>query len=102
MKKLPRVKVAFRESERWFGAIFNQTFGFIQLMEPIEILMKGNQTALNFAGISNTKVIHSPLWLACCLTFDKICKLSVQTSPLFGFSFLPNFCREAFLGVKFW
>lgn len=35
MKKLHRVKVAFRKSERWFRAIFNQTFGFIRLIEPI-------------------------------------------------------------------
>ncbi|WP_375449328.1 hypothetical protein [uncultured Nostoc sp.] len=43
MKKLQRVMVALRESERWFRAIFNQTFGFIRLIEPIEILMKGNR-----------------------------------------------------------
>ncbi|MEH2023952.1 hypothetical protein [Nostoc sp.] len=71
MKKLQRVKVALRKSKGWFGTIFNQTFGFIQLMEPIEILMEGNQTGLKFARISNSKVIRSPLWLACSPDFSK-------------------------------
>lgn len=62
MKKLQRVKVALPESERWFRAIFNQTFGFIRLIEPIEILMKGNQVALKFGVITNSKVIRSSWW----------------------------------------
>ncbi|MEH2367709.1 hypothetical protein [Nostoc sp.] len=59
MKKLQRLKVALRESERWLRAIFNQTFGFIRLIEPIEILMEGNQAALRFGGITNSKVIRN-------------------------------------------
>ncbi|MEH1806479.1 hypothetical protein [Nostoc sp.] len=62
MKKLQRVMVALRESERWFRAIFNQTFGFIRLIETIEILMKGNQVALKFGVITNSKVIRSSWW----------------------------------------
>ncbi|MGV0107923.1 hypothetical protein NSTCB13_06827 [Nostoc sp. DSM 114160] len=61
MKKLHRVKVAFRESKRWLRTIFNQTFGFIRLIEPIEILMEGNQPALKLTEIRNSKVIPSPL-----------------------------------------
>ncbi len=61
MKKLHRVKVAFRESKRWLRAIFNQTFAFIRLIEPIEILIEGNQAALKFVEIRNSKVIRSPL-----------------------------------------
>lgn len=45
MKKLHRVKVALRESKRWLGTIFNQTFGFIRLIEPIEILIEGRESA---------------------------------------------------------
>ncbi|MEH2123548.1 hypothetical protein [Nostoc sp.] len=59
MKKLHRVKVALRESERWMQAIFNQAFGFIRLIEPIEILIEGNQAALRFGGITNSKVIRN-------------------------------------------
>ncbi|MEH2202768.1 MAG: hypothetical protein V7K53_01650 [Nostoc sp.] len=59
MKKLQRVKVALRESERWLRTIFNQTFGFIRLIEPIEILMEGNQAALKVGGITNSKVIRN-------------------------------------------
>jgi hypothetical protein len=61
MKRLHRVKVALRGSKRLFRAIFNQTFGFIRLIEAIEILMEGNQRALKVAGITNSKVIRSPL-----------------------------------------
>lgn len=40
---------------------FNQTFGFIRLVEPIEILMEGNQAVVKFVEIRNSKVIRSPL-----------------------------------------
>lgn len=48
MDKLQKVKITLRESERWFRAIFNQTFGLIGLMQLMGILMEGNQTALKF------------------------------------------------------
>lgn len=70
MDKLQKFKVALRESERWFRGIFKQTFGFIGLMQPIGILMEGNQTALKFAVISSSKVIHCPLWEACLSDFS--------------------------------
>lgn len=62
MKKLQQSEVAFGVSERWFGEIFNQTFGLIRLIEPIGILVKGNQMVLIFAGITNSKVIGRTLW----------------------------------------
>ncbi|MEH2060217.1 MAG: hypothetical protein V7K97_29600 [Nostoc sp.] len=60
MKKLQLDEVAFRKSEGCFPGIFNQTFGLIRLIEPI--LIKGNQMALKFVGISSSKVIGRPLW----------------------------------------
>lgn len=35
MKELQCVEVVFRESKRWFQAVFNHTFGFIRLMKPL-------------------------------------------------------------------
>ncbi|MHC5831579.1 MAG: PAS domain-containing sensor histidine kinase, partial [Nostoc sp.] len=64
MDKLQKVKLVLPESEQWFRGIFNQTFGFIGLMEPIGIFMEGNQAALKFAGIDSSKVIRCPLWEA--------------------------------------
>ncbi|MEH2324379.1 MAG: hypothetical protein V7K32_12540 [Nostoc sp.] len=32
MDKLEKVEITLPESERWFQAVFNQTFGFIRLM----------------------------------------------------------------------
>lgn len=40
-------------------------------MEPIAILMKGNQTALKFGGITSSKVISCPLWEACWSDFSR-------------------------------
>ncbi|MEH2253521.1 hypothetical protein [Nostoc sp.] len=42
MDKLQKVKVALRESKRLFQLIFNQTFGFIGLIEPMGIFMEEN------------------------------------------------------------
>ncbi|MDZ8085501.1 MAG: hypothetical protein RMY16_07880 [Nostoc sp. DedQUE12b] len=83
MKKLQQVKVALRKSERWFRAIFNQTFGFIRLIEPIEILIEGNQVALKFGGITNSKVIRSSWWRTCLSdsSHDIIQSLCANPSP---------------------
>ncbi|MEH1900859.1 MAG: hypothetical protein V7L04_05450 [Nostoc sp.] len=70
MDKLQKVKVALRESEQWFRAIFNQTFRFIELIEPIGIIMEGNHTALKFGGIASSQVICCPLWEACWADFS--------------------------------
>ncbi|MEH2295451.1 hypothetical protein [Nostoc sp.] len=71
MDKLQKVKVALRESEQWFRVIFKQTFGFIGLMEPIIILMQGNQTALKFGGIASSQVICCLLGEACWSDFSR-------------------------------
>ncbi|MEH2371684.1 hypothetical protein [Nostoc sp.] len=70
MDKLQKVRVVLQKSEQWFRGIFNQTFGFIGLMEPIGIFMEGNQAALKFAGIGSSKVISCPLWEACWSDFS--------------------------------
>ncbi|MFS0514502.1 hypothetical protein ACEYW6_07210 [Nostoc sp. UIC 10607] len=71
MDKLQKVKVALRKSKRWFRAIFNQTFGFIELMEPIDILMEENRIALKFGGIASNEVIRRSLWEACWSDFSR-------------------------------
>ncbi|MBE8965833.1 hypothetical protein IQ277_06130 [Nostocales cyanobacterium LEGE 12452] len=83
MKKLQSVKVALRKSELWLRAIFNQTFGFIRLIERIEILIEGNQVALKFGGITNRKVIRSSWWRTCLSdsSHDIIQNLSANLSP---------------------
>ncbi|MCC5630532.1 HAMP domain-containing histidine kinase [Nostoc sphaeroides CHAB 2801] len=68
--KLQKVKITLRKSERWFRVIFSQIFGFIGLMQLMGILMKGNQTALKFGGITS-KVVRCPLWSACWTDFSR-------------------------------
>ncbi|MCC5650073.1 hypothetical protein LC609_09525 [Nostoc sp. XA013] len=70
MDKLQKVKIALRESERWFRAIFKQTFGFIELIQMMDILIEGNQTALKFSGITSIKVTYCPLWETCWSDFS--------------------------------
>ncbi|QLE59483.1 PAS domain S-box protein [Nostoc sp. TCL26-01] len=53
---------ALRESERRFRAIFDQTFQMIGLLQPNGILLEANQTALNFAGITEADVMGKPFW----------------------------------------
>lgn len=52
------------ETERRFRAIFNQTFQFIGLLTPEGILLEANQTALDFAGITEADVVNKPFWQA--------------------------------------
>ncbi|MBW4427966.1 MAG: hypothetical protein KME50_26870 [Nostoc desertorum CM1-VF14] len=70
MDKLQKVKIALQESERWFRAIFKQTFGFIELIQLMDILIEGNQTALKFSEITSSKVIHCALWETCWSDFS--------------------------------
>ncbi|MCC5664770.1 hypothetical protein LC653_12775 [Nostoc sp. CHAB 5784] len=71
MDKLQKVKITFRESERWFRAIFNQTFGFIRLMQLMGIFMEGNQKALKIGGITSLLVIRCLLGEACWSDFSQ-------------------------------
>lgn len=59
-----RAEQALRESEERFRAIFNQTFQFVGLLKPDGTLLEANQTALDFAGITRSQVIHQPFWEA--------------------------------------
>ncbi|WP_375509955.1 hypothetical protein [uncultured Nostoc sp.] len=70
MDKLQKVKITLRKSERWFRAIFNQTFGFIGLIQLMGIFMEGNQTALKFGGITSS-IIRCPLGEACWSEFSR-------------------------------
>jgi PAS domain S-box-containing protein len=53
---------ALRESEQKFRAIFDQTFQFIGVMSVDGILLQANQTALQFAGVSESAVLGKPFW----------------------------------------
>ncbi len=53
---------ALADSERRFRAIFNSTFQFIGLLSPEGILLEANQTALDFANVSNEDVVGRPFW----------------------------------------
>lgn len=55
MDKLGQVEVALRRSERCFQAVFDQSFGFIGLMELTCVLIKVNQTALEFGRLSSSE-----------------------------------------------
>ncbi|NDJ25153.1 hypothetical protein GS682_26625 [Nostoc sp. B(2019)] len=55
MDKLGQVEVALRRSERCFQAVFYQSFGFIGLMELTCVLIKINQTALEFGRLSSSE-----------------------------------------------
>ncbi|MEH2407853.1 hypothetical protein [Nostoc sp.] len=81
MDKLQKVKVPLRESEQWFRMIFKQTFGFIGLMEPIRILMEGNQTALKFGGIVSSQVICCALGKAYWSDFSQDMLVSPSSFP---------------------
>lgn len=96
MDKLQWVEVAFRESERWFRVIFNQTFGFITLIEPIRILME----TFKFGEITSSKVIRRSLSRACWSDFSRDMEFLTSILQGRGFEFLPN-CREVLSGGRF-
>ncbi|MFW5955590.1 MAG: PAS domain S-box protein, partial [Rhodothermales bacterium] len=53
---------AYQESEQRFSAIFNSMFQFIGLMRPDGTLIEANDTALEFAGVSEEDVVDRPFW----------------------------------------
>jgi PAS domain S-box-containing protein len=57
-----RAELALRESERKFRALFDQAFQFIGLMTIDGVIIAANQTALQFAGISESDVLNKPFW----------------------------------------
>ena len=57
-----KVEEALRENERIFRAIFDQSFHLIGLMNPDGILLKINQTALEYAGGSIENIVGQYFW----------------------------------------
>ncbi|MEH1884652.1 hypothetical protein [Nostoc sp.] len=55
-------KVGLRESEIRFHGIFNGTFQFIGLLIEKGIVLKVNQTALNFSGLQPQHVVGFSNW----------------------------------------
>jgi PAS domain S-box-containing protein len=60
-----KAELLLRESERKFRAIFNKSFQFIGLMAVDGILMEVNESALEFAGVSEADVLNKPFWETC-------------------------------------
>jgi hypothetical protein len=98
MDKLQKVKIALRESERWFRAIFKQTFGFIELIQVIDILIEGNQTALKFSGITSSKVTYCPLWGTCWSDFSGDVE-DLSPIRLEALNFRPTFVEKLIQGL---
>lgn len=61
-QQVMRQQEALQESERRFGAIFNQVFQFMGLLTPEGILLEANDTALNFCGFDREQVLGKPFW----------------------------------------
>lgn len=55
-------KVALREGERRFRTIFNATFQFIGLLIAESIVLKANQTALNFSKLQLQDLVRRSYW----------------------------------------
>ena len=51
-----------KTSDQKTRAIFNLSFEFLGLLNPEGILLDVNQTALNFIGVTASKVIGKPFW----------------------------------------
>ncbi|NJD06973.1 MAG: PAS domain S-box protein [Methylococcaceae bacterium] len=57
-----RTEEELRQSEEKFRAIFDQTFQLIGVLDTDGTLLRANQTALQFAGVSEADVIGKPFW----------------------------------------
>ncbi|MDD1619840.1 MAG: PocR ligand-binding domain-containing protein [Methylococcaceae bacterium] len=57
-----RTEEALRQSEQKFRAIFDQTFQLIGVLTIDGVVLQVNQTALQFAGITEDAVIGKPFW----------------------------------------
>jgi len=55
-------QIALKKSELEFKALFNQTFQQIGLLDPEGTILKVNQRALDFAGLSKPEVIGKKIW----------------------------------------
>lgn len=59
-KERQHIAQALQDSQRRFQAIFNNTFQFTGLLTPAGTIVETNQTALDFAGLSNEDVQGKP------------------------------------------
>ncbi len=57
-----RAQEALRQSELRFRGIFNQTFGFIGLLNTAGTVLEVNQPALDFRGLTQADVVGRALW----------------------------------------
>ncbi len=57
-----RTRAELELSERKTRALFDQTFQLTGLLDTNGILLQVNQTALNFAGVSQERVLGKPFW----------------------------------------
>src|SRR5262249_3593609 len=57
-----RAEAALREQEFRVRAILDHTFQFIGMLSPEGILLEGNRTALEFAGVQERDVIGKWFW----------------------------------------
>jgi PAS domain S-box-containing protein len=53
---------ALQESKAKFEAVFNQTYQFIGMLAPDGTVRSANQTALDFAGVTEAELIGLPFW----------------------------------------
>ncbi|NEQ81821.1 MAG: PAS domain S-box protein, partial [Moorea sp. SIO2I5] len=60
--KAKQVEEAMAASERKFDAIFDQTSQFTWLLQPDGTLLKANQTALDFSGLTQSEIVGKPFW----------------------------------------
>ncbi|NEO70350.1 PAS domain S-box protein [Moorena sp. SIO3H5] len=60
--KAKQVEEAMAASERKFHAIFDQTSQFTWLLQPDGTLLKANQTALDFSGLTQSEIVGKPFW----------------------------------------
>jgi PAS domain S-box-containing protein len=49
-------------SERWFRAVFDQSFQFIGLLTPVGRVLEMNRTALEFGGLKWSDVVGRAFW----------------------------------------
>ncbi len=57
-----RAETAAEESERRFGAIFDQSFQYIGLLDPQGIVLEANTASLEGASLEREDVVGRPFW----------------------------------------
>ena len=65
-----RAATALADSERRFRAVFNSTYQLIGVLTPDGTLVDGNQTALDFVGLTKEEVTGVPFWDISCWSYS--------------------------------